>query len=278
MMVKWTWDKYKLHVANLKLKDCEGLAEKLRSYYDGRVNCLFNRAHTPSVSFRLKSKPRVPLFVVGFYQKQCWLQLNFKSYGKYPPFDKYSYRQNLANKINVINNLPDTIPNMKPKAGFNLNVLADPGNFQIFTEAFDWMINAISKGTAGSIEPTSKPDIYNPEIATAAKNYKQELYEAAVRSVKHDRREYNQQAREQCIAEHGTSCAVCNLNFEATYGEIGRGYIHVHHLNPLSEATGKRKVDPVNDLIPVCPNCHAMLHRNPVPYTVKELKAIMDEQ
>ena len=38
------------------------------------------------------------------------------------------------------------------------------------------------------------------------------------------------------------------------------GFIHVHHLRPLSEIRGEYMVDPVADLCPVCPNCHAVIH------------------
>ena len=51
------------------------------------------------------------------------------------------------------------------------------------------------------------------------------------------------------------------MNFEQTYGELGKGFIHVHHVIPVSEIGKEYKVDFKKDLIPVCPNCHAMLHR-----------------
>ena len=68
-------------------------------------------------------------------------------------------------------------------------------------------------------------------------------------------------ARKKCIQHHGTSCKVCDLNFEEMYGEMGRGFIHVHHLTPLHEINATYKVNYIEDLIPVCPNCHAMLHK-----------------
>lgn len=76
--------------------------------------------------------------------------------------------------------------------------------------------------------------------------------------------------RAQAINHHGLNCKICGLNFENIYGSIGSGFIHVHHLERLSD-TGQRFVDPQTDLIPVCPNCHAMLHRKIPPYTPKEL-------
>ena len=52
------------------------------------------------------------------------------------------------------------------------------------------------------------------------------------------------------------------MDFETKYGKIGRDFIHVHHIDFISSKGGnKHKVDPISDLIPVCPNCHAMLHR-----------------
>lgn len=73
--------------------------------------------------------------------------------------------------------------------------------------------------------------------------------------------ERNPKARAACLEAHGYSCAVCGFNFEDVFGEIGKEFIHVHHVKPLFETSGKYVVDPIHDLKPVCPNCHAMLHR-----------------
>ncbi|MES2810247.1 MAG: HNH endonuclease [Bacteroidota bacterium] len=83
--------------------------------------------------------------------------------------------------------------------------------------------------------------------------------------------ERNRYARQQCLKHHGYSCMVCDFNFKDTYGDIGNEFIHVHHLNQLSN-TGIRNTDPISDLRPVCPNCHAMLHRKNPPFTIGELK------
>lgn len=85
--------------------------------------------------------------------------------------------------------------------------------------------------------------------------------------------------REQCVQHWGCKCSVCGLDFSAAYGEIGRGFIHVHHVVPLASIGDAHQVDPVKDLIPVCPNCHAMLHHDRKdtdgPRTVEELKSLM---
>jgi 5-methylcytosine-specific restriction protein A len=80
-------------------------------------------------------------------------------------------------------------------------------------------------------------------------------------------------ARAACVAHHGYSCAVCSFNFKDRYGEIGSQYIHVHHVVPLSEVHGEHDVDPVADLVPICPNCHAMIHRTRPGLTVEQLRA-----
>jgi 5-methylcytosine-specific restriction enzyme A len=85
--------------------------------------------------------------------------------------------------------------------------------------------------------------------------------EGAVRQILVNAYERNSQARQQCIAQHGESCFVCHFNFGKVFGELGKGFIYVHHLLPLSEIAEEYDVDPVKDLRPICPNCHAMIHR-----------------
>ena len=73
-------------------------------------------------------------------------------------------------------------------------------------------------------------------------------------------RERNPIARKRCLEKYGYSCQVCNIDFENVYGKVGRNYIHVHHIKFLSDIVGEHVVNPEDDLIPVWPNCHAMLH------------------
>ena len=92
--------------------------------------------------------------------------------------------------------------------------------------------------------------------------------EGAYQRVLVNRYERDRDARDKCIRYYGATCKVCDLNFGEQYGKIGEGFIHVHHLRPLSEIGAEYRVDPVRDLKPVCPNCHAMLHRRKPPYTI----------
>lgn len=90
--------------------------------------------------------------------------------------------------------------------------------------------------------------------------------------------ERNDKARQDCINIYGLNCWVCHMNFEQIYGEIGKGYIHVHHKKPLSTIDEEYVVNPETDLIPLCPNCHAMVHQPSDYLTLDKLKKIYDQR
>lgn len=85
--------------------------------------------------------------------------------------------------------------------------------------------------------------------------------------------ERNLNARKMCLEHYGYECQVCKFDFEKTYGQLGKKYIHVHHIVPLSDVSKEYKVNPINDLIPLCPNCHAIIHRTKPALSVDTLKA-----
>jgi predicted HNH restriction endonuclease len=98
------------------------------------------------------------------------------------------------------------------------------------------------------------------------------LWEGGKTRVVVNRYERDPKARKACIDIFGATCSICEFDFAKKYGEIGRGYIHVHHLKPLSALGKKYKINPKEDLRPVCPNCHEMLHTMNPPRTMEELK------
>lgn len=116
-----------------------------------------------------------------------------------------------------------------------------------------------------------QPPSYLPEEVVTATP----LVEGATEQVTVNAYERSAAARAQCLAAFGYSCCVCGFNFEHVYGDLGRQYIHVHHLVPLSEIQAEYVVDPLKDLVPICPNCHAMVHRTFPARSIAELRAIM---
>jgi 5-methylcytosine-specific restriction protein A len=110
-----------------------------------------------------------------------------------------------------------------------------------------------------------------PEEVPEADTY----IEGAKQQITVNAYERNPAARRRCLEHHGTTCVVCGFNFETMYGDLGKGFIHVHHLRPLGEVRQEYDLDPIADLCPVCPNCHAMIHARPVALGVEELRSLI---
>lgn len=104
------------------------------------------------------------------------------------------------------------------------------------------------------------------------------MSEGAVQQVLTTRQERNRKARLACLEHHGCSCRGCGFDFGRFYGPDAEGMIEVHHLHPLSRTKKSRKVDPVKDLIPLCSNCHRVVHMpgaKEEPLSVPALRAMV---
>ncbi|MGC0844635.1 HNH endonuclease [Pantoea agglomerans] len=99
--------------------------------------------------------------------------------------------------------------------------------------------------------------------------------EGAKKQVVVNAYERDPKARNACIDWHGTTCQCCGFDFEKVYGEHGKGFIHVHHIKPLHTVGEDYIVNPIDDMVPLCPNCHAMIHRVSEVLTLEELKEKM---
>lgn len=103
------------------------------------------------------------------------------------------------------------------------------------------------------------------------------FHEGALKQISINIYERNNKARMACIDHYGISCIVCGFNFEKHYGILGSGYIHVHHIIPLSEIKAEYEIDPKNDLRPICPNCHAMIHCAQPALTIEQVKLCLNK-
>lgn len=101
------------------------------------------------------------------------------------------------------------------------------------------------------------------------------LPEGASIRIEVNRYERSRINRANCLALHGTRCKACDLDLGERYGEIGDGFIHVHHIVPVSKLGAGYIVDPLTDLVPLCPNCHAIAHRTDPPASVGSLQTMM---
>ncbi len=71
-------------------------------------------------------------------------------------------------------------------------------------------------------------------------------------------------------------CTICKFDFEKVYGSIGKNKINVHRTKPLSEIKGNYIIDPINDLVHVCPNSHFYVRSKSAPYMIEEIKGMMN--
>lgn len=90
--------------------------------------------------------------------------------------------------------------------------------------------------------------------------------------------ERNPKLRAKALKLHGTTCKVCGFNFSEIYGKYGEGYIEIHHIFPLSSYKKSELVNPMTDLVPLCSNCHRMIHRKKQLLSIDELKKILETQ
>jgi predicted HNH restriction endonuclease len=93
------------------------------------------------------------------------------------------------------------------------------------------------------------------------------------------RSERDGRLRSQALMLHGTTCFGCEFNFKKVYGDLGEGFIEIHHLQLLSGNLAQVITDPRTDLIPLCSNCHRMVHRKKgYVLSLAELKAVINLQ
>jgi 5-methylcytosine-specific restriction protein A len=80
--------------------------------------------------------------------------------------------------------------------------------------------------------------------------------------------------RSICLEYYGFMCRGCGVMLEKIYGPIGAEVIHVHHIVPVSQMNGGYVLNPIKDLVPLCPNCHNIVHRQNPPLAVGSLKEL----
>jgi hypothetical protein len=121
--------------------------------------------------------------------------------------------------------------------------------------------------------PTSEraEDVHPDEVSINEAQGSIAFREGATRQVLVNAFERDRRARQMCIDEYGRRCFICSFSFEERYGKVAERIIHVHHLRELSKIRKEYAVDPIKDLRPVCPNCHAVLHSNTPAYSIEQV-------
>lgn len=192
-------------------------------------------------------------------------------------------------KRSIASMYADSIVKQAAKITFSVNDSSfDPLDYKLWPQEwhnYSCRITKIPISVHGPVED-------NPEIVVewSAKavgmflsllNIEQITTENQAEGAKHiaivNKYERSRVNRALCLMAHGYDCKICGMNFEKQYGTLGNKFIHVHHITPVSQMGGSYIINPVNDLIPVCPNCHAMLHRQEPPLKPEQLIEIIHQ-
>jgi 5-methylcytosine-specific restriction enzyme A len=94
-------------------------------------------------------------------------------------------------------------------------------------------------------------------------------------SQRYERKAIN---REICLSVRGRRCFCCNFDFGEAYGSSADGYIEVHHIVPAAGMGPGYQVNPVTDLVPICSNCHSVVHMTNPPASVDDVRALVQRQ
>jgi HNH endonuclease len=99
--------------------------------------------------------------------------------------------------------------------------------------------------------------------------------EGAVTTIKVNRYERDRNARNKCIKHYGCVCQACGIKLSTIYGLVAEDFIHVHHITKISSIREEYHLDPIRDLRPLCPNCHAIAHLRKDPYNIEEIQEMI---
>lgn len=104
-----------------------------------------------------------------------------------------------------------------------------------------------------------------------------EYYEGRKKEVRLLNRIRNRAARDECLRISEGKCYVCGFDFGETYGNIGKGFLEVHHKKPLNQYNDCHPIT-LDKLCAVCSNCHRMIHRTKEPMDVEEFKLFVQNK
>jgi len=87
----------------------------------------------------------------------------------------------------------------------------------------------------------------------------------AQRTVYERSRRLRDAAVEHFAAQGELQCEVCGFSFERIYGDLGSGFIEIHHRKPIfcldGQSIEQTIAEAIHDVAALCANCHRMVHR-----------------
>lgn len=166
-------------------------------------------------------------------------------------------------RIEVINNIVSILPK------YNINVLGEKKQVNDYSE-----VNITTLYYDKNSKHIKNENNLEEEYLETGEFPEGKVYtEGSQRTMIVNAYERDPRKRSDCIKKYGLTCRVCGFNFGEKYGDRGSGFIEVHHIIPLHKMGECCSVS-VDDLRPICSNCHSMLHRIRDDMTIDDLKKI----
>ena len=163
---------------------------------------------------------------------------------------------------------------MAAKINSDEGILAGPYGY-ISSKAIDAYIRFYAQKHDIDLDSITTPDDSLSNEKDDEEEEKQRI-EGRLTEARVLRRQRNRQARQQCLDASGYKCYVCGFNFEKAYGEIGKGFLEVHHTKPLATYDDEHPI-PQSELVALCSNCHSMVHRKREVLDVDKLKKVFED-
>lgn len=261
------------------------ISEKLTNEYGIAVSSELFQKGSSDVHIRVFEK-QSDLFI-GFTICLSWRKIKLAFCPRYVITNSHVYQQwiqNIRENRGAFDLYAKRLKGQKLQLRYQVNQEA----YEVYPDLDDCAFFSVD-ATSGYFEVRDNLDFYAENIIPVISNFwglilsfsgvfeLEELpEEGKMHTVQTTKYERNSVYRKLCIEHYGCTCQICGENLFNKYGEIAKGFIEVHHIEPVSEYAQPKVISPISDLLPVCPNCHAMLHRKKPAYLPLEVKAMLD--
>lgn len=178
------------------------------------------------------------------------------------------------------------IPIAKPKESFDfvevdaadklLNNLEDD-NLEAFIEEMMTKQES-SANKVATLEVKKETQEIPQEVKKENQEIKQILQEETKKEELEKQEEESEEwekLKQECIEYYGAICEICGFDYGYTYGEVFEKNIKIHHIGAKDKEEYLPNTDAIKDLIPICDNCHGIIHSQTPPYTVEEMRKML---
>ena len=222
---RWDWD---------SLEE-DSSSYKKRGYHDGRWSCGVTKRIVPGDRAFLiklgKGEPR-GIMASGFTVSAPFEEPHYSDPARKAKYANLRYdvllnpsHEGLLSRSLLLRELPNV--HWSPQGG---GIAIDPEAASRLEELWHEHLESIGLSVQLIPDEVSTPERY---------------YEGALKRIAVNAYEREPRARKACLEHYGFKCSICEFSFGDHFGELGEGYIHVHHLRPLAqipaEIAGQRR-------------------------------------